>query len=512
MKTNSSSNASADKRGSIFGRFAADKRGSFFKRFAADKRGSIFERFAADKRGSVAIVMGVSIIPLLLAAGVAADYGVTQSVKARLDAAADAAALAAIKTAESTIIGISASNPNYGPIAIAAGEAQGGQLFLAQAGRNGANLTATPTVTVDIVGQTVTATASYSASVKSNFGGLVGVDTLAVQGGATATLTMGKYLDFYLLLDVSASMGLPSTPAAQNQLAAINPDASGCFFACHFSGSQSYATARANNIQLRIDAVGAGVATLMTLAQATQTLPNQYRVGVYPFITDANTYVDLTSDLTGDAYSVATAINYDPVSGSTSFGALLDTGNDSVFASSFNPNYRVTSNSPPDTAFLGAGGTHIENIFNDINAKIVSVGDGSTATNTLPFVFFVSDGMEDSQYYVTATGAWPGVTPYPTPQGETVSIRAMDPSVCAALKARGVTVAVMQIPYPAFASPTNYANSEDFKVNDAQPNLSPAMEECASPGYFTMATSPQEITAGIQKLFLQAVQQARLSQ
>ena len=367
-------------------------------------------------------------------------------------------------------------------------------------------------MTVTISGQTVSATASYNAAVASNFGRLAGVETLAVQGAATASLTMGKYLDFYLLLDVSASMGLPSTPTGQSALATINPDGSGCFFACHFSGYQSYNTARANDIQLRIDAVGAGVAALMSEAQQTQTLPNQYRMGVYPFITHANTYVDLTSDLTGDAYSVASAINYNASTGSTSFGGLLDTGNDSVFASSFNPNYRVTSNSPADTFPIGAGGTHIENIFNDINAKILSVGNGSTSSNTLPFVFFVSDGMEDSQYYVTATGSWPGVTAYPTPPGQTVSIRAMDPSVCDVLKTRGVTVAVMQIPYPPFADPTNYANSEDYKVNDAQPNLSPAMQACASPGFFTFASSPQEITAGIQKLFLQAVQQARLMQ
>jgi len=473
---------------------------------------TLSKSFAANTRGSVAIIMGFSMIPLMLAAGVAADYAITQTVKARLDAAADAAALAAIKTAEATIIDLAASNPNPNSQAIAAGVAQGQKLFLAEAGRNGPNLIGAPTVTVTINGQTISASASYNAAVASNFGPLVGVEALNVQGAAAASLTMGKYLDFYLLLDVSASMGLPSTPAGQTALAAINPDSSGCFFACHFSGEQSYNTARAHNIQLRVDAVGAGVAALMSQAQQTQTLPHQYRMGVYPFITHANTFVDLTSDLIGDSYSVATAINYNPNTGSTSFGGLLDIGNDSLFASSLNPNYRVTSNSPADTYPLGAGGTHIENIFNDINAKIVSVGNGSTSSNTLPFVFFVSDGMEDSQRYVTATGQWPGVTSYPTPNGQTPSIRAMDPSVCDVLKTRGVTVAVMQIPYPPFANPTNYANSEDYKVNDAQPNLSPAMQACASPGFFTFASSPAEITAGIQKLFLQAVQQARLTQ
>jgi hypothetical protein len=51
---------------------------------------------------------------------------------------------------------------------------------------------------------------------------------------------MGNYLDFYLLLDVSGSMGLATTTAGQTQLAAINPDnknvyPGGCVFACHFS-------------------------------------------------------------------------------------------------------------------------------------------------------------------------------------------------------------------------------------------------------------------------------------
>ena len=96
--------------------------------------------------------------------------------------------LAAIMTAQATIINIGASNPNPDPQTIAAGEAQGGKLFLAQAGRNGANLTGAPSVTVTIRGQTISATASYNAAVASNFGRIAGVDTLAVQGAATASL------------------------------------------------------------------------------------------------------------------------------------------------------------------------------------------------------------------------------------------------------------------------------------------------------------------------------------
>lgn len=52
-------------------------------------------RFGKDVSGALAPVLGVAIIPLIMAAGVAVDYGNAVSVQARLQAAVDAAALAA---------------------------------------------------------------------------------------------------------------------------------------------------------------------------------------------------------------------------------------------------------------------------------------------------------------------------------------------------------------------------------------------------------------------------------
>jgi len=477
-----------------------------------------FRRFHRADGGAVAIIVGLTALPLMLAAGIAADYAIQQSVKTRLDAAADVAALAAIKSAEATIATLSQTVPDPKPAAISAGAAQAAKSFAAQAGKYGPMLTASPTIAVSISGQTVSANVSYGASVPANFGKIAGVRTLQVAGSSAAQLVMAKFLDFYLLLDVSGSMGLPSTVAGENALALVNPDdlvnyPSGCRFACHFPGSQGYAVARANNIQLRIDAVGGAVAQLMKTAQATETLPNQFRVGVYPFITHANAFVDLTADLSGDAQSVSSAINYNPATGSTDFGRLLDVGNDQVFARSYNPHYVANPNVPADVTPMGAGGTHIDSIFTEINAKIVSVGDGSGAMAARPFVFFVSDGMQDSQSYVTATGAWPGVTAYPTPFGQTVSIRAMNPALCSVLKNRGVTVAVIQVPYPVFPNPKTFANSQEFKANDAAPNLDAAMQGCASSlDFYAKADTPQQITDAMQKIFAQAVQSARLTQ
>lgn len=474
-------------------------------------------RFIRDDKGAVAIILGLAAIPMMLGAGIAADFAIMQSVKTRLDSAADAAALAAIKSAQTTIATLSQTIPDPRPQAIADALAQGGKSFLAQASRHGGALTETPNVSVEIKGQTVAARVSYKASIPTNFGRLAGVQQLRLGGAASAELVMAKYLDFYLLLDVSGSMGLPSTPAGEVALAAKSPDdlaqyPSGCRFACHFPWSQGYKVARANNIQLRIDAVGAAVAELMKTAQATQTLPKQYRVGVYPFVNHANAFVDLTANLIGDRYSVATAINYDPATGSTDFGKLLDSGDDAVFARALNPNYKANPAIAQDGAPLGAGGTHIVNVFDEINAKIVGVGDGSGALKPQPFVFFVSDGMQNSQSHVTKTGAWPGVTPYPTPPGTTVSIRAMDAKLCDVLKARGITVAALEIPYPTFSNPKTFASSQEFKANDAAPGLPTAMRACASPGFYYAADTPADIAAAMQKMFAQAAQSARLTQ
>jgi Flp pilus assembly protein TadG len=474
-------------------------------------------RFHQDERGSVAIILGLAILPMMLAAGIAADYAIQQSVKTRLDASADAAALAAIKSAQTTIARLSQTNPDPNPRAIKDALAQANKSFNAQAGRFGGHLLEAPKIQVAIKDQTVSANVSYRAAIATNFGKLAGVPTLGLAGSATAELTMAKFLDFYLLLDVSGSMGLPSTAAGQTALAKKNPDEiaiypSGCIFACHFPGSQGYTVARANNIQLRVDAVGGAVAKLMETARDTKSIPDQFRVGVYPFVNHANTFVDLTSDLTGDQYSVATAINYDAVTKSTDFGKLLDAGDDKVFASSLNPNYKKTSSAPADVVPMGAGGTHFENIFNEINAKVMTVGNGAGALSAQPFVFLVSDGMQDSQMYLTSTGKWPGVTPYPTPPGQKPSIRAMDPASCGVLKQRGITVAVLYIPYTPILDPKTFANSQDFKANDAIPNLEGAMKACASTDFYWTANTPDDIADAMQKMFAQAMQSARLTQ
>lgn len=469
--------------------------------------------FTRDSKGGVAIVMGLTIIPLVLASGLAADYAVLQSAKTRMDAASDAAVLSAIKSAQLTYAKLSQTDPNPKSAAETAGEEQAKKSFYAQAGKRALDLLGAPTIDVVIKGQDVTATVSYAAQTPTNFGRIAGIKMMNYNGEAGATLKMPKFVDFYLLLDVSGSMGLPSTPAGEAQLASLNKfdepgySGGGCRFACHEPGKKGFDIARANNIQLRIDAVGGAVANLMEAAESMKMVEKQYRVGVYPFITHVNSFVDLTTNLRGDKNSVETAINYDPKTHMTDFGKLLDFLDDTKFVRDLNPNYVPNPKIPADTVGIGAGGTHINTVFNEISTKITSVGDGSGSLKAMPFVFFVSDGMQNSQYYSTSSG-WQDFW-YPN------SIRAMDPAVCSALKARGVMVSVLEIPYPAFKPAYTDHSNQEIKANAAQPNLPTALKACASSDkFYHVADTPENIAAAMDQMFRDAVDyaEARLTQ
>jgi hypothetical protein len=69
---------------------------------------------------------------------------------------------------------------------------------------------------------------------------VMGWQNMTIGGSSSATSSLPLYLDFYLLLDVSGSMGLPSTTAEAVRMQSINPDnysqyPTGCTIACHFA-------------------------------------------------------------------------------------------------------------------------------------------------------------------------------------------------------------------------------------------------------------------------------------
>ena len=437
-----------------------------------------------NRRANVSITYAFALVPTIALLGLGTDWYKEQSYKKRLDAAADSAALAAITTAKAYITANSNSNSAV-TAAITAGTAQAAKVFSVNAGSARLNLSVTPQITFpQPSNQTYTATVSYSTAMPTSFGRLVGMPSFTVTGSATSSLTMGQYIDFYVLLDVSGSMGIPTTTGGQTQLASINPDdrseyPTGCVFACHYPGYSGYALTRSNNIALRVDTVGQAVTQLLQTATATEQqsgISNEFRIGLYPFITHAIDAAPLSSN-----FSQATTVSQNL--GST----YLDQGYTG------GPGTPTASNGTQ----IGSGGTHFEYFVNDMPNYIQSFGNGQTSSAPKPFLFLVSDGVDNNQTY-PFNGSQPQL---PTT------------NFCTLAQSYGFTVAVLYIPYVPISNPNpSFAGDEDDRVNAVIPQVPLTLQNCATPGFFFTASSPTDINNAMQTMFFQALQVARLTQ
>jgi len=239
-------------------------------------------------------------------------------------------------------------------------------------------------------------------------------------------------------------------------------------------------------IQLRLDAVGYAVTQLLQQANLTEVqtnVPNQFRIGLYPFIEQLYAYFPLTTSINGSTSNSST-INY----AAANLATLLDTN--------------MNSN-------LGSGGTHIDFALNSINTTITNVGNGSSSTNTQPFVFLITDGAQDPQSKGVPNGGWSGSN------HATVLSNASEvtyPNACQTLKNRGIIIGVLYIPYQKI-SPVNsgFAGDEDDYANNNIVNIPPSLQACASPNYFFTASTPQDINAALQQMFNQSLVTAHIT-
>jgi len=496
---------------------------------------ALISNFGSNTRGNVAVISAVAALPMIVAIGCVVDYSTAAMIRTKLQAAADSASLATVSVNSSVITTAKAMSGS--------GTISGGSTFTTNffnANLNGAPentgySSLTSSATVSRTGMTITAAITYSAQVPTYFMGILGSSykNVAINGKSTASYTLPTYINFYLMLDVSGSMSFPSTTAEQTRLEAVNPDnyslyPNGCTFACHFTAqgacSQSEqesgvppskytstynpspggycqgfnisrlgttpatgptynvnwsntpvtscsAAGTASCIQLRADAVGYAVNALLSTAAASEQITNQFKVGLYPFIENLYSYFPLTTNLTGTGSGTITTA-------ASQLATLLDTG--------------VNSN-------LGSGGTHFENAFPSMNTLISSVGTGASSSSPLPYVFLITDGSQDSQ--VQWNGNWSGSN----------NATVMDSTLCTTLKNRGITIAVLYIPYETIQNPTSFANGEDYAANAIIPNIPTALQSCASTNFFYTANTPSDITSALVTMFEQAVSTAHIS-
>jgi Flp pilus assembly protein TadG len=424
-------------------------------------------RFRRDDGGSMAIMMGLTAVPLIFAVGAGIDYGTANMAKAKLDAVADTAALSAVD--HQAITGTPA-----------AAQITAQDTFNAEA-VNIPNVTvsnATATVTDSTTGRT--AVVNYTATKSNMFMGIFGYPTITITGSSTAQAGLTTNINFYLLLDNSPSMNIAATSAGIQTMVNNTSAQGGCAFACHESypaadnlgnpgGEDNYTLAKNLGVVTRMQNLASATQSLMSSAASMEGSNQQYQMAIYTFNNAAlNTIQALTSNL-ANAKTAAANINVEEV---------------------YSNNWLTKTSQNNDTD------TNFESAMSSINTIMPSPGTGTPASTPQEVLFIVSDGVDDE---VSTSCSQ-------TLDGNRCQ-QPFDTTWCTKIKNRGIQIAVLYTDYLPLPTNSWYNNW----IAPFQNQIAPNMESCASTGMFFSVTTDGDITAAMQTLFQQAVAAARLT-
>jgi Flp pilus assembly protein TadG len=477
-------------------------------------------RFFLDRRGGITPIFALSLPVIAFAIGAAVDYGRAAQVRTKMNAAADAAALAALTPAmlqqSVSVAQTAAVNMFNGQISGVTGLAPN-----------------TTTSTVSITSPTGNAlirnvTVCYNAATQTMFAGIIGVPTLGIGNCATASAQTPPNIDFYLLLDNSPSMSLPATTAGITQMQGLTSKEAtgGCAFACHQASTNNgdtagnpcangtaptqsggaycatsqgaqidnYQLARNNSIRLRLDELTTAVGTLTQTAYSTANsaqfaTPPTYRFSIYSM--DSLWSIGLTQ-------LMPLTINY--VAGwttaSANFGVMEmysnnnDCANAACSSGTTSPGGDVATNYDDSLGKLSQA-SYIPNPGNGTNLA------GDTPQEVL---FIVTDGVEDEQnggrlqQAINDLGNAPGGNSSGT-------------NWCTTIKGRGIKIAILYTDYLPVTANSWY----NTYIGPIQSDIGPALQACASPGLFYDAAIGTDLGQALSSLFQAVVLSGHLT-
>ena len=448
---------------------------AFFK--TQPRRRAAWTRFLGAREGAMAPIYAVSIIPVIMMLGAGIDYGTAENDKAKLDSALDAASLAAVS--------VSVSQPTT-----AQAQTTATNMFYGA-------ISSLPNVTVTSLSVNVsdnagvrTAVLKYTATMPTAVMKVVGRPTMTLQGSSTAAQNNPTYMNFYMLLDNTPSMGLAATPTDQTNL--INATASrahdpSCAFACHTTSgldaaglSDYYTVAKQIGVSTRIDLVRLATQQLMATAQSPtiQQVPNQFQMAIGTFGTTCQPAQQLT---------LLTGLTTPQNAASAAAGVDLMT-----------IQYQN---------YLNDQCTDFNSALTQANAYIPSSGTGAGASSANPqnVLFMVTDGVNDSYNPSSCT-----INPTAPSSSTDPHDRCQEPintSYCQAIKNKGIQIAVLYTTYLPVPNDSWYMTW----INPFSSSISTNMKACASPGFYFEVNSSQSINTAMTALFTTVVRQARLT-
>jgi Flp pilus assembly protein TadG len=438
--------------------------------------------FIRDRGGSMSVVFAVSLLPLIFLIGMGLDFTTAAQKRARLNAAADAAALAGVTPQMMT-------QSNTAAITAAT------NMFKAEAASvTGATVSA-PTITLTNSGLVRTVTVSYTATSTNTFPNIFALltktssTTWPLAGSSTATSYSAPNINFYLLLDNSPSMAIAATTAGINTMVAATSAQGGCAFACHETnpqnenpplgnpgGEDNYTLAVNLGVTTRIQNMAVATSTLMFSASAAEAANEAtYQVAIYTFSYSGLNTIYAPGNAPGSSLSAA---------------GTAATGIDVLEVCS--NNYLTCSNNNNDTD------TNFETAMTAINNLMPNPGTGATNSTPQEVLFIVSDGVDDEINSSSCTQTLTGSRcqqPFNT-------------AMCTTVKNRGIMIAVLYTEYLPLTTNSWY----NSYVAPYQSTLGSNMQNCASPGLYFGITTDDDITSAMQTLFQLAISTARLSQ
>jgi Flp pilus assembly protein TadG len=489
------------------------------------------DRLVRDRRGNISMMYALVAPILVFGGGAAIDYGRAAQIHTKLNAAADAAALAALTPA---MLQQSASIAQAASVSMFNGLTEG------IPGLTVGATAVTVTVTVGATSLTRNVAVSYSSSVNTIFAQVLGKSALPLSGFSEASAQAPPNIDFYVLLDNSPSMVLPSTAAGITKMESLTTqeETGGCAFACHHahtnansdtagnpctdgttptlsapppstSKGNSYCTtahggqidnyklARNNNITLRLDELNSGVSTLLqtasTTAQSTVfATPPKYRFSIYSMDSlwqiGVNQLMTLTSNYTS-GWTTASA----------NFGVMEMYSNNNDCA-----NAACTSST---TTPGGDVATDYDNSLGNLSktSYIPNPGNGTNQPGDTPqeVLFIVTDGVEDE------LSSGNRLEQAINDLGNSAFGNSSGTNWCTTIKNRGVKIAILYTDYLAVPTDSWYTQH----VAPVQSDIGPALQACASPGLFYDAgVDASNLGQDLSALFAAVTQSGHLTQ
>jgi len=473
-------------------------------------------RFTRDRRGNVAMIFALSIIPIIFLAGMGLDFATATQKRVKLNAAADAAALAAV-----------APGMMNQPDASASSVAQ--KMFTAQAATvTQLNVAATqPTVVITHTGLARNVNVSYTANSVNAFPNVLGLLTggtaqqyWPISGSSQASSSIPPDINFYLLLDNSPSMALAATTAGITTMNNNTTAQGGCAFGCHEtnptssdvagnpyvsgnSGPQidNYTLAQNLGVVLRIQNVASATSALMVSAQQYQTTNSQFNVALKMAIfTFANAGIDPVFPSGCTATSCTPSNNLSAAGTAASGVDVIEVCSNNYLGPYDSATKSCTNNNNDED-------TEFDTAMSQMNTLMPNPGTGASNSTPQEVLFIVTDGVEDKQL----ADAWQTICKE-TETGSRCQ-QEFDTQLCTQIKNRGIFIAILYTVYEPLPATGNGSNTwYNSYVAPYQTNIGPNLQSCASPGLYFAVTTDQDITAAMKSLFQASVATARLTQ